>query len=178
MTIKNTMKKYIKIIIPFVFIAFLGYMGYQVMSKINHKKEVAKNIKIIPSFTYQDIDGNPFTNANLIENKALLFVYYNSECEFCNEEAKMIKENIEQFNTTQIIFISFEETEIIKQFATNHQLDTYDNVTFLSDSKVSFATTFDVKSLPCIVLYDKKGNLIEKLKGQTKADTILRKLYF
>jgi peroxiredoxin len=170
------MKKTLKIIIPILVISLLAFMGYQVISKINHKKEVAKNIQTLPNFEYKDLNNNKFTNANLIVNKDLLFVYYNSECEFCNEEAKMIKENIEQFNTTQIIFISFEKTEKIKQFATNHQLDTYDNVTFLCDSKATFDTTFDVKSLPCLVLYDKDKNLIEKIKGQTKAETLIKKL--
>ena len=151
-------------------------MGYKVVSKINHKKEVAENIKKLPKFEYQNINGGLFTNANLKENTPLLFVYYNSECDFCNEEAKMIKENLAEFKNTQILFISFEKNEKIKQFANNHQLDTYDNVTFLCDSKATFATTFDVKSLPCLVLYDKDKNLIEKIKGQTKVETIIKKL--
>ncbi len=151
-------------------------MGYQVISKINHKKEVAKNIQTLPNFEYKDLNNNKFTNANLMEKTPLMFVYYNSECEFCNEEAKMIKENLAEFKNTQILFISFEKNEKIKQFANNHQLDTYDNVTFLCDSKATFATTFDVKSLPCLVLYDKDKNLIEKIKGQIKGENLIKKL--
>jgi hypothetical protein len=75
-----------------------------------------------------------------------------------------------------LVFVSFEKPALIKAFAAKHQLTTYDNVTFLSDSKVSFATTFDVKSLPCLVLYDKNQKLIEKIKGQTKVETIVKKL--
>ena len=52
----------------------------------------------------------------------------------------------------------------------------YDKINFLSDTKVSFATTFDVKSLPCLVLYDKNQQLIEKIKGQTKAEILIKKL--
>lgn len=170
------MKKTVKVVLPLFFISVLSYVGYQVFAKIQQKKEVAENIKILPKFEYQNINGGFFTNVNLIENTSKLFVYYNSECEFCNEEAKMIKENITQFKNTQIIFISFEETEKIKHFATKHQLNTYDNITFLCDSKATFATTFDVKSLPCIVLYDKDNNLIEKIKGQTKAESLIKKL--
>lgn len=170
------MKKFLKIFLPILFISILSYFGFQIFAKIQHKKEVAENIKRLPKFEYQNINGGFFTNANLIENTSKLFVYYNSECEFCNEEAKMIKENITQFKNIQIIFISFEATEKIKQFATIHQLDSYDNITFLCDSKISFATTFDVKSMPCIVLYDKNNNLIEKIKGQTKAETLIKKL--
>lgn len=45
------------------------------------------------------------------------------------------------------------------------------------DSKITFADTFDVKSLPCLVLYDKGGNLIEKIKGQVKIETVLEKFH-
>ena len=105
-----------------------------------------------------------------------LFVYYNSECDFCNEETQMIKDNIEKFKDVQLVFISFEKKEQINAFAEKYKLTSYDNVHFLCDSKVTFATTFDVKSLPCLVLYDKDQKLIEKIKGQTKIETILKKL--
>jgi thioredoxin-related protein len=88
----------------------------------------------------------------------------------------MIKENIAKFNDFQLVFISFEKSDLIKAFATKYKLNHYVNITFLSDTKVSFSTTFDVKSLPCLVLYDKKQRLIEKIKGQTKAETLIKKL--
>ena len=88
----------------------------------------------------------------------------------------MIQANIEKFNDFQLVFISFEKPNIIKSFAATHQLFNYDNIYFLSDTKATFATTFDVKSLPCLVLYDKNQHFIEKIKGQTKTDVILEKL--
>lgn len=170
------MKNQLKIILPIFFICVLGSFGYQIYTKIQHKKEVAKNIKTIPKFEYENIKGGAFSNNNLKKDTPTLFVYFNSECEFCNEEAQMIQANIQQLSAFQLVFISFEKPNLIKAFAAKHQLNSYDNVTFLSDSKVSFATTFDVKSLPCLVLYDKNQKLIEKIKGQTKVETLVKKL--
>lgn len=171
-----TMKKTLKIVIPILILSLLAFMGYKVISKINYKKEVAENIKKMPPFSYATLESKIFTQNNLEKNKPILFIYFNSECDFCNEEAKMIKENITQFKNIQLVFISFEEPTKIKAFATNHQLINHDNITFLCDSKATFATTFDVKSLPCLVLYDKDKKLIEKIKGQTKAETLIKKL--
>ncbi len=170
------MKKLLKVLIPLLFIGAFGYFGYQIYSKIQHKKEVAEHIKTIPNFEYQNINGGNFTNENLVEDTPTLFIYYNSECDFCNEEAKMIKQNIDKFADFQLCFISFEKPEQIKIFANKYQLNNYDNIHFLCDSKVTFANTFDVKSMPCLVLYDKNKKLIEKIKGQIKTDTILKKL--
>ena len=170
------MKKILKITIPILFLLVLGYVGYRIVCQINHKREVAENIKSIPKFAYQNTKGDVFTNENIKENTATLFVYYNSECDFCNEEAKMIQENIQKFKGFQLVFISFEVQDKIVQFAQKFSLYDYDNVHFLCDSEATFATTFDVKSLPCLVLYDKEQQLIEKIKGQVKAETILKKL--
>jgi len=175
------MKKILKITIPILFLSVLGYVGYKIVTQINHKKDVAENIKTIPVFSYETIDGLPFTNENLDcfvprNDVATLFIYYNSECDFCNEEAKMIKENIAKFKNSQILFVSFEDKTKITLFAAQHKLLEYDNVTFLCDTRATFATTFDVKSLPCLVLYDKNQQLIEKIKGQVKAETLINKL--
>ena len=170
------MKKYFKIILPVLFLGLLGFLIFQINSKIKHKNEVAVNIKTIPNFDFQNVNGGRFTNENLMKNTPTLFIYFNSECEFCNEEAEMIKQNIDKFSQIQLIFISIENPHKIKGFAINHKLKNYDKINFLSDTKVSFAPTFDVKSLPCLVLYDKDYHLIEKIKGQIKPEALIEKL--
>ncbi len=170
------MKKHLKIAFLTLLIGSFSYMGYQIIAKINHKKEVATHIKTIPLFEYQNLDGSVFSNNDLKEKMPTIFIYFNSECEHCQSETEMIKENIEKFNHCQLVFISFEQPNTIKKFATHYQLDHYDNIYFIRDSRVTFSTTFDIKSLPCIVLYDKNRLLIEKIKGQTKAEYIIEKM--
>ena len=150
-------------------------MGYKIVAKINHKKEVAANIKSIPDFKYKNLNGELFSNKNLKTDTPTLFIYFNSECEYCNEEAEMIQGSVDKFRPYQLVFVSFEKPEKIKSFAQKHNLLNYDNIHFVCDTKVTFATTFDVQSLPCLVLYDKNQQLIEKIKGQTKVETILKK---
>ncbi|WKL46271.1 redoxin domain-containing protein [Flavobacterium pectinovorum] len=170
------MKTSLKSILILLFIGILVFLGYQIRSKINHKNEVAQNIKTIPAFTYQNLNGNIFTNEDLKKEIAIIFIYFNTECEYCDHEAQMIEENITKLKKIQLVFVSFEKPEQIKKFAQKHQLTTYDNVYFLCDNKVTFAATFDVNSLPCLVLYDKNQNLIEKIKGQTSIKILLNKM--
>jgi peroxiredoxin len=170
------MKKYLKIILPVLFLGLFGFLIFQITSKIKHKKEVSENIKTIPTFNFQNVNGGRFTNENLIKNTPTLFVYFNSDCEFCNEEAEMIQQNKDKFSTIQLIFVSIENPDIIKEFAIHHKLFNYDKINFLSDTQVSFAPTFDVNSLPSLVLYDKNQHLIEKIKGQIKTEVLIEKL--
>ena len=170
------MKKYLKIIIPILILGSIAFMGYKVISKINHKKEVAEHIKTIPEFSYKTVDGKVFSNTDLKENIPTIFLYFNSECEHCQSEAEQIRDNIKKFANVQLIFISFEEPKTITAFATKYKLIGYDKITFLCDSKVSFATTFDVNSLPTVVIYDQNNRLVEKIKGEVKIENILKKI--
>jgi peroxiredoxin len=170
------MKRFLKIVIPFLVIGLLVFMGYKVISKINYKKEVAEHIKTIPEFSYKTTAGKTFTEKDLKENIPTVFLYFNSECEHCQSEATQIQENIEKFTDIQLVFISFEEPEKIIDFAKKYKIDHYDTVTFLCDKQVSFATTFDVKSIPTVVIYDKNKKLLEKIKGEIKVDNILKKI--
>lgn len=173
----KTMKKTLKILLPILIISLLAFMGYKVVSKINHKKQVAENIKKMPAFSYVTLENETFTNDNLKQGKPTLFIYFNSECDFCNHEAEMVQQNVDKLKDIEVVFISFEPVEKIKTFAETYKLLHYDNIYFISDSKITFADTFDVKSLPCLVLYDKGGNLIEKIKGQVKIETVLEKFH-
>ncbi len=170
------MKKYLKIIIPILFIGVLGYFGYQIYIKIQHKKEVAENIKTIPRFAYKSMDGKTFTNKNLKTGKPIVFFYFNSDCEHCQNEAQQVRLNLSKLSGVELIFISFETPKSIKNFARTYQLDDCKNITFLCDQKITFATTFDVNAVPSIVTYDKNQKLVEKIKGQVKIETLIKKL--
>lgn len=170
------MRKPIKIILSLLFVSVFLFSVLNIVNKITYKNEAEKNIKSIPQFSYKSITEKNFTNQNLKKNSPTIFIYFNTECEFCNEEVQMIKDNITEFNEIQLIFVSFEKKQIIKKFAQKHQLTSYDNIHFLYDDKATFASTFDLRTLPCLVLYDKNQKLIEKIKGQTKAATLLKKM--
>ena len=54
------MKKTLKIVIPILIISLLAFMGYKVVSKIKHKKQVAENIKKMPVFSYLNLENKIF----------------------------------------------------------------------------------------------------------------------
>jgi len=170
------MKKYLKTIIGIILISIIGFLGYNITQKITYKKKVAERIKTIPVFSFLTLNNEGFTQNDLATNKNKLFIYFNSECEYCQSEATQISQNIEQFIDTQIIFVSFEPIEGIKQFAENYNLYDKKDMLFLHDKKLEFSEIFDAKSIPFILLYSKDNLLIEKYKGATKIGNILKHL--
>ena len=168
------MKKNIKLIIAIVLISIISFLGYSISKKISYKKEVTERIKTIPKFSFLSLNNVDFTQNNLAINNNKLFVYFNSECEYCQSEATQISQNLEEFKETQLIFISFEPLEGIKEFAKTYNLLDKENVIFLHDSKLEFSEIFDAKSIPFLLLYSKDNKLIEKYKGATKIENITK----
>ena len=168
------MKKNLKIVIPIIVLALLGYMGYSIVGKMKQKNEIAKTLQTIPEFSFKTLNNQDFTNTNLLPNTPAIFVYFNSECDFCQHEAQSISENIEEFKDAQLLFVSTEQTETITEFAKTYNLHNQPNITFLNDSTHTFSTRFDASSIPYLLIYNKNKELVKKHKGQLKAETILK----
>jgi len=172
----NAMRKSIKIIIVLIIVGIVSSLGVSITKKIHYKNEITKRIKTIPSFSFFTLNGTTFSEKKLNKNTHKLFVYFNTECEFCQHELEQISQHLAAFKNTQIVFVSFEEIEIIKNFAKKHQLLNKVNVVFLQDKKLEFSKIFDAKSIPFILLYDVENKLVQKFKGATKVQKIIKLL--
>ncbi len=170
------MKKKLKIIIPIIALLLLGYLGYKLITKIQQKEEVAITLQTVPNFFFQNLDKTEFSNKNLEQNKATIFIYFNSECDYCQHEAENIAENLHLFKEVQILFVSAEPIITIKAFAENYNLNKSNSVKFLYDNTDTFATKFDANSIPYILIYNVNKELVKKQKGQLKTTAILKTL--
>ncbi|NHN27377.1 redoxin domain-containing protein [Flavobacterium jejuense] len=170
------MLKTIKIIIIISFTLLFSFLIYKIALAYIHKKEVAENIKVIPKFTFYDLNDKPFSNENLAEGVSTIFIFFNTDCHFCVEESKLIFNNIEEFNNSQLIFVSDEDGESIMQFAKENNLFGLKNMIFLKDKELKFGLMFDVNIKPSSIIYDKDKKLVEKFKGQTTIKKMLKKL--
>ena len=169
-------KKKTLIIIIITIVNLLSYLGYNIITKANEKNEIAKQIQTTPKFELKTLDSIPFTNSNLKPNLNTIFIYFNSECDFCLHEAKNISQNLNKFKNVQFIFVSTEEIDTIKQFSERYKLNNQPNVTFLYDNLDTFSSQFDATSIPYVLIYDQNKKLIKKHKGQLSAKGILRAL--
>jgi len=166
------MKKKIKGFIAIVLLSLLGYLGYQIASTLNHKKEVSERIKSIPIFSFHTLDGEVYTQDNL-PIKPIVFVYFNSDCEYCQSEATKIQQRLADLKGVQLVLVSFEVASSIKQFAKDYKLNNQENIIFLEDRKGQFSHIFDVNTIPYIVVYNKNKKFLQKFKGATKINNIL-----
>lgn len=169
-------KKIFLIILIILGGSFLSLIVFKIVIKTSQKKEVATRLANIPTFNLTTLDDKEFTNSHLRQNINTVFIYFNSTCDFCQHEAQSISENLESFKDTQILFVSNEPIDLIKDFSKTYQLDNKNQITFLHDSLDVFSAQFDANSIPYILIYNTKSKLIKTHKGQLNAGGILKHL--
>lgn len=169
-------KKTILIIAAITVLGLLSYLGYNIISKTKEKNQIAMHLEIVPEFEFLTLEQQPFNNTNLKPKLNTIFIYFNSECDFCQHEAQSINDNLESFKNVQFLFVSREPIETIQQFSEKYKLNNQQNITFLYDNLDKFSNQFDANSIPYVLIYDQNQNLIKKHKGQLNAKGILRAL--
>ncbi len=169
-------KRLIILIVAIGVFGLLTYLGFNVILKAKEKNKISKRLEIIPEFQFLTLEKKPFTKANLKLNLNTIFIYFNSECVFCQSEAQSISDNLDSFKIMQLIFVSTESIVTIKQFSERYNLNNKQNITFLYDNNDSFSNIFYATSIPYVLIYDQNQKLIKKNKGKLNANGILRAL--
>mgnify|MGYP002639971075 CR=1 FL=1 len=140
------------------------------------QQTIVKATEEIPYFTFYTLDQQRFVKDSFDTERIKFIMYFNSECDHCQKQARWLRkglqENLTSFKDLEMIFISFEEMSMIKEYRDKYQF-TQSNITFLQDSRLTFADKFGVGSFPSILIYTKEGKLIKKFEGETKIEEVL-----
>ncbi len=169
---KKKLKYLIVIIISFILILAICKLFFF----IHEKRTIKDRTSQMPEFEMKTIHEMLFTKENIDRAYPILFLYFNSECDYCLIEIKEIVRNIEKFENIRIFLVSSESVQRILTFQTINNLDNYHNITFLSDYQNSFPDIFNVRLLPSSLVYDKSGKLILRVDGAVRADYLLEKM--
>ena len=161
------MRKKIKIIIIVLILGVFGVLIFSMLSKVKEKSTIEARIKTIPTFTLKTLQEANFKKHHLKPGKTIVFLYFNSECDFCQYEAESISNHIDEFNEIQLVFISIEPIEKIKEFSEKYNLHKrYKHHCFYRMLMVVFSEQFNVTTIPYALAYDKHQNLIKvHIKG-------------
>ncbi len=164
-------RKYIFVAVGLIFLGLIGYMAYGIVATAQKKKEITANTQQLPNFKATQLDKHIFAS-NELPNKPTVIVFFNTECEHCQYEAKEIAQHRAAFEGINLLMISSEETSKIKAFITKYQL-----INFVKPLQMDIKTmvdTFGAVSIPTIFIYDKDHQLIKQYKGETKVASIIK----
>lgn len=172
------MKKYklVKNVLRGTIIVLCLFILYSIITTSTYKKEEKRQLEVMPHFDVFRLDNTLFSRENLIPTSYTLFLYFHINCDYCLNEIQSISKNRKKFVGTQILLVSEDEPDSIKQYIQKRNLKIDSVFTVLCDKKMNFSTQFNIQSSPCTLLYDSKRKLIKRIDGQVLAETILKEM--
>jgi peroxiredoxin len=140
-------------------------------------KPTAVNYKTIPSFPAFPLlktDSSKFNSVSVYQKgESAVVIYFSPTCSHCQHQAEEITGRIKDFKNVQILMVSSYSLEEIRQFVDAYGLDHFKNITVGHDPGFNMGAFFELKSLPGIFVYDKKGKLKKHFETNVKANDLL-----
>lgn len=131
--------------------------------------------KELPPFSFLDLNGQPFGIEKLEANVPVIVVFFDPYCDHCAQQAKWIGEAKEQFKNIQLIWVSTEAPDAVKEFAKKHFAATeWKKVHFLIDKQYRFDGYFGYSEVPSIYIYNAARQRVKSFNKETPADILLR----
>jgi thiol-disulfide isomerase/thioredoxin len=156
----------------FLFIITL-FASYGSFAQADTSLPVYLRFPNIPQFSiYKASDSTVFTREDLQKRKPVVFIIFSPDCEHCQHETAALTENIDKFKGAQIVMVEYLSHAEMVKFYNDYKIASYPNITMGRDAKYYLPLFFDVKSLPAIYVYDKKGKFKQAFSGSVKVDKI------
>lgn len=170
------MRRKIKFLVLVFFLATVGLLVYKFYGTFQEKQSIVKKIAHLPEFSLYSTHGTLTTHNNIEQGNWAVFIFFNSECHYCQEEAQQLAANKETLKSTTFIWLSSEDMETITGFQKKYHLDNTRDIIFLQDMDSHFANSLQIESTPHFLIYSPTGNLVKTHKGALRIDKLLEQI--
>jgi thioredoxin-related protein len=116
-----------------------------------------------------------FTKADLEKKKSLLLIVFSPDCDHCQHETEELIKHIDKFKKVQIVMATFQPFGLMRKFYADYQLYRYENIVVGKDVNFILAPFYNIRNMPFLAFYDKKGQLISIFEGSLPIDKIAEK---
>lgn len=144
--------------------------------QINQKQQVSLRSQYLPPVRLLGLDSTCF----VVETKQqpTVIFYFDPNCEHCQNEAQALVKQCKDFSNVQLIWVSTEKMELIRQFEQQYHLQRVFPFLKIAQIKLEDANKqFGFRIVPTILIYNAKGKLLKKYVGETKIEALVKYLY-
>lgn len=149
--------------------SLVAFLFFQILNKLQHL-ESSRYLSAEALASFQPVDK---ANHPPVTGRPSLLIHFLPDCHFCEYEAKALGENLSLLRDVQLILVSSASPSSLRDFARAFGLWEQPNIYLLHDSESRFGDFFGIHAVPAVFIYDEKGRLRKKYRGETKIETIL-----
>ncbi len=127
----------------------------------------------LPDFSFQKLNGEIYSKANLKPGLATIFMFYDPDCDHCQMQAQWMSSSGAAFKNIQLIWVSTADNDMITDFYKKYFSGFTGNVQFLKDVKFKFDSYFGYSVSPTILVYGSDGTLIKHFSKETPVNELV-----
>lgn len=99
--------------------------------------------------------------AELSQITPSVILFFNTQCDLCLAEVKLMKEHIGDLsNMYSVFFVSFEPKQSIYSFLNSQGINTGNNIHIIADEKMILLDQYKIKGYPSFIIQSKDHKII------------------
>ena len=114
-----------------------------------------------------------YTKANLPNKKPVLLMLFSPECSHCQHTAEEMVQQKEALQDIHIVMATLHSISQMNAFAKKYGLDQMPNVVMGKDIYYILPSYYNIRNLPYLAFYDKKGDLILGFEGSMPLNRVM-----
>ncbi len=147
---------------------------YEVGAQTNSTEPPYKRFPTLPPVQLLLGDSSTkFTKEDISKKKPVLVMLFSPECSHCQQTAEEMLKKKNELKDIQIVMATMFGLSEMNLFVEKYKLNTLKNVVIGKDVYYLLPPFYDIKNLPFMALYNKKGNLISVFEGSMPLDKVL-----
>ena len=114
-----------------------------------------------------------YTRTDLPKKKPLLLMLFSPDCSHCQHTAEEMVQYKDQLKDIHIVMATLQTVGQMNAFARKYGLDQMPNVVLGKDIFYILPSYYNIRNMPYLAFYDKKGRLIRGFEGSMPLQRIL-----
>ncbi|MCX8492306.1 MAG: hypothetical protein ORN54_14705 [Cyclobacteriaceae bacterium] len=151
-------------IVIVILLCFSGFWIIRSITRLNEQEKSSYTKKELTSMIESFKPSSDYS-ANLNLDKPTLVIYFNSECDHCQEEFKDLEKNMTYASAIQICLVSQQEFIHTTSFIKQYQLSKHPNIFLFQIKPDKIVSTFGNTIVPQTFAYS-KNILLKSKKGK------------
>lgn len=168
------MKRKIIFALVSVFFILTALMVFRFVKTVQAKESITAMLQSLPVFAVTDTNGISFSEKEFPKEHWVVFVFFHSECYYCQSEAEQLKEMESELANITFIWISSEELGAIKAFQETYKLE---QIPFVVDVNSQLSNTWNISATPQFLVYTPQQKLFKNHKGAWRIENLISQIH-
>lgn len=152
----------------------LLFLQSSLFAQSDRRQPYEKNPSLPAFFILETDSSTIFNTYHIGEGKPSVIFYFSPDCDHCHVTCKELLSEMKSMKDADFYFATFAPLTLLKPFEEQYELKKYPNIKVVGkDYQYFFPTYFAITTVPCVVVYDTKKQLVKRFNDAIKMPELI-----